>query len=939
MLRHRISPEALAQSYLYTISREDGRASNFDLQCYRDTNTADQNQIEKSKIRLASRKKIVSLNAVPVLSVNKAKESHDIIVVHDSGELQCFSAALEETLWTANLHAQGIASTDIEHVEWLDLQSVKTGFLTNRPDLLAALEARFPGLPSDRARLMAVMQSTADGAYEISIFLIQARTAGDETNMSHGVESLFTVSLPLIEPATNSQNVWSMHAASGTLQLLRDGSITSYDLSTPSAKLMATLAPAGPKIDTFVRLSESLVIGLVGEQVSIFDTKFGALQSSQVLITSELEKPGKKRKRSITAIEENGPTSFIGFLPRAELALALRSGQIVAISLTYSKIPRKRRTALEEALAQNIGKGVQTRTIDRHTDYEQALPSILGQSLESTSHRKNNAAVWHTNQTELDRMIATGEVASFDRAFAKEVGYRLETIQDSQSSSKKTKKKSDATPLAGTELEDSPKEPLTRWIPLDKSAAYMPSLYRSKALFALSRIFALSPPAFSGLGSGDGRSILEIVFFPPNTFQWLTETGHLTQASIDQALTLHNSNLAVRRSLSDEDLMSAIADLDPSLRILYSLLDSHPHLEIADICQAVKCIIRSLDSTAPPQPNPHLIDDINVHTNGLTNGTDGDAMPPDENAVVDTEADAAMDDLDYALTTLEDGLPIRRESLSNALTKLNAFGTKSITSCLQRMLNQDELVYLIHILRSELAYGGWTTRYIDNESRSQTAGSKQDEDEELHDHAIAVIARILCCTVDAIGIAGWVASSATSPLAAADDLLYKLRGEISAALEGVHEAAFLNGLVGEFLRYSNRRVKNGDIPLDDGSKSRKADAGMRRQVVVRENDKHGWEANSLPLGLKVREKIDPIKVLGGSGIMREKTMRERGEEISIQIGKYSFEKIRFPERKTRKSKKQQVHSEEEAPALAVKQPTKKKDKKPLPRARKVTGKA
>jgi hypothetical protein len=101
-----------------------------------------------------------------------------------------------------------------------------------------------------------------------------------------------------------------------------------------------------------------------------------------------------------------------------------------------------------------------------------------------------------------------------------------------------------------------------------------------------------------------------------------------------------------------------------------------------------------------------------------------------------------------------------------------------------------------------------------------------------------------------------------------------LRAETSAALEGIHEATFMKGLLGEFLRYGHRK-ENEYKPAG----ANKPLLEVKTQTV-------------LPLGLKVETPITPIRTNAG-GQIKVKSKRLLGLEISMKVPKYSFERIRI----------------------------------------------
>jgi hypothetical protein len=335
-------------------------------------------------------------------------------------------------------------------------------------------------------------------------------------------------------------------------------------------------------------------------------------------------------------------------------------------------------------------------------------------------------------------------------------------------------------------------------------------------------------------------------------------TGQLTTNLIKQALYQYHSDLEGIGSLSKLDLVNAIVQFDPSLGVLFHVLSHHIHLETEDLVQATKSIIQSLDDMKLPAPKTLL-------ANGDENLPNGDS----HHDILD-ETDEVMDELDFAISTLETGEDMREGALQLVVSQLNSHPMHKISEGFRAALTQHEIVFLVHILRMELAHGGWTSYYV----QGGIGGVDDAESEGPSNRGIMVIGRLLSCAVDAIGLDGWLSSSAATPADSVNELLVSLRAEISAALEGINEATFMSGLLGEFLHY--------------GAALSREDRNPRTKTAIRTQHKPTKE---LPLGLHVDERPESAKI-DSSGQMRWKTRREIGNELRMKVPKYSFERIK-----------------------------------------------
>jgi len=167
----------------------------------------------------------------------------------------------------------------------------------------------------------------------------------------------------------------------------------------------------------------------------------------------------------------------------------------------------------------------------------------------------------------------------------------------------------------------------------------------------------------------------------------------------------------------------------------------------------------------------------------------------------------------------------------------------------------------------ELEDSGWISRYIDPDPTAAEYGIPSN-------HAITIISRVLSCAVDAIGLNGWLSPSSSDPADSMDGLLIALRAETSIALEGIHEATFMIGLLNQFLQYTSRR-KGAHQPK----------AG--KPISIEQNPHR-----ELPLGLKIENEISLIRVSAG-GREQQRSKRDIGRQISMKVPKYSFERIRI----------------------------------------------
>jgi hypothetical protein len=857
---------------------------------------ADPKNPKRSHHTLSSPSPVASIHSLFSFNVTaEESQSHDVLVLHKDGTANCLSSALGRSVWTTQLNditqsAEGPLSADNYHVEYAELTDVATakrGLLKGREDVLALLQPGDSVAESVEAIQLLFVINSSKNSRSVHLYALSPRTSSSSPSLGFMPQHLLTWRMsPPSNEHSSLQSTYCLHASTGALEELCDGSITTHDFSGISPRIASVLKnPDGP-LNTFVRLSSSLLLTASSQQYAIFDTKYLSLQAS-LPITSPTASTLKNRKRKSSDVETTvGTPQFIEYFAKAGISIALSGRQLLAVQISIDIAPSKRRKIGETLLIDSIGRGtdfaVSQETVVRRADAGNQ-PSCLGRPI-SESVATQVGEDWSLKAKQLDQLLEQREFEEFEAEFAECLGFeynraKLEKIKRKAKKGKGGKGKGQV-----------------KWT--FPPAKRLP-LHREKALYALGRIFGPNQlvESVSPLNSYTNRPLaITVQFDAPNIFYWLAITGQLTAPLIHQALhQLHKTELEI----SHGDVIAAVADFDSSLSRLQMIMESPARLDIEEIAQAIKAIIQSLDDSTLPKPDPRLVANLEEDDglaiparlmNGdqrLTNGDSGltNGHVDQDGSHSDVDTDAIMEDLDneidYAIATLESGLPIRGESLRHALSKLNSFPSNAITRTLRRNLSQHEIVFLIHILRIELADGGWTSRYID------VGPDASADDGEPSDRALSVIAKVLGCAVDAMGMSGWLASSASDPVDSVDELLLNLRAEISASLEGVHEATFLTGVLSEFLRYPYKRMRAGWAP------TRKPNQGAGKAL----KEGRVWrvekaEEPGLPIGLKVEEKVGDTYVRGGGAIV-ELSKKEKGKELNRQVGRYCFEKIRI----------------------------------------------
>ncbi|OCL03910.1 hypothetical protein AOQ84DRAFT_433683 [Glonium stellatum] len=867
--------------------------------------------------------KVVSIDIVPLSDALKNdRTSHDVVVILEDGEINCISADLSTARWTAYLPT--LASTRntiqdehgflIEYASLTNGSAVRRGLLKGREDIVAILDPSTDeksDLLEATPILCVVAQSlqpntAVNDGRNLHIFSLLPRSSNAITTHRPHVQHLLTWALP--QPSTSVPRLslkpsYSLHAMSGTLHQLLDGAIFSYDLSGTVPRISSELKPSKDLLQSFIRISPTLIFGISATSCGLFDTKYNSVQSIVPLTAYTSPLPDSKKRKYSSSAEKSesslGHFDVLAFFSDIGLAVGLSNQELVGIQIGVNTRLHRSGSSRESLLIDSIGKGIRSKRVKPEQRGDGSLPMPISRCIVNPIYETDKK--WLEQIARLDECVENDDVLNFEKLFAAEIGVSLE-VKDikerrhPQKSHGKTSQKfvngTQGEKLAnGVDMEEaeliiedgdtevaeetSDELSLSQWQLPEVIPDSVRLSHRHKALYALGKIFtwtASSSGARTMNSTRDERSSIAIKFFPPNVFQWLLLIGHVTSALIERALrdtASHEANQTV--SVLGGDIATAIFNFDPEMRILHAVLNQSSFFPISEIVQSIKLLIRSLDNS--PQPKTSML---------LTNGA---SSVDDENMEhIESEIEAASQDLDLALSTLHDGLIIRSQTLRPALTRLHSFPASLITSTLRTCLTHHEIIFLIHLLRLELNDGGWASRYFFDSGHSIPDAGAGDPS----DRAIVIIVSLLSCALDAVGTVGWLAAAnSVNSVDSTEDVLHSLRLETSAALEGIWEAGFMKGLLSDFLRYSRKSAEGQHKP-----DNRKMRAQGKPELV------HSWqgkdtqtvEQSMLPLGVSELMGIERKKV-GIGGEIKKRSAREMGIMISKRVPKYSLERI------------------------------------------------
>lgn len=372
-----------------------------------------------------------------------------------------------------------------------------------------------------------------------------------------------------------------------------------------------------------------------------------------------------------------------------------------------------------------------------------------------------------------------------------------------------------------------------------------------KICYTLGKIFVIDVDKYLINEDNDtAPKQLLVRMFPGKICDWLMEKGLLTVDQVEISLR-HNGSLPATGNLMPGALIDALAQWDESLQCLTSLLASQTLLSPTELVHALIAVIYPSSSAEATES-----------TKLLTNGKSQVPHSPPSN-------DHKLD-----LSPTPSTLPLLISSdqthhlLGLTLSRLSKHPSRTLIHALRKHLSPRDTHTLIDILRLEIARAGWLSTYSDNEPPTPPTANPQQTPPLTH------LTHLLCALLDALGPTGWIQASTDLLTEPADTLSY-MNAEISAALEGIEEATYLKGILGEMLLCGQRtNPKASHAALAPAPAPRAA------------------EDSILPLGLHPSAGALPSATkVGAGGELMQRSRRDIGRLKSRTVGKYGFERI------------------------------------------------
>ena len=815
------------------------------LQCYSESfksKFAQGREVDvKSKDLDQSRSPVTHLDVLLSESVEEDHETHAaaLLAIHEDGEIRCLSEDLDLEHWKTHIAPGSPQQNEGEgaglHVDYASLITIEQGqkaLLKDREDLLAEV-AILNGGNAGRGSLLAVItrasMAKSPAMRPLPVFrllhVMPSRTKVVARDIQNPLTEIFSTSLPTSEDLLTDGTDYDLHAAGGSLSQRSANCLTAYSLTGLNPHIQHRV-PLDGEVSSSLRLSPSSVALGTAHSIMIMDVNYRSVQAETS--SSILRKTSKN-----TEIESSAqpPTRLISHFAPLDMIVALQGRKLIAshlapMSSSFSGSGKRKRKR-NGLLLNSIGHG--ESHIQKSTSERQSRRT--GSTALGTYAAVGFDRAWEAKRSELDKYLLTNKLEAFEETMASELG-----------------------------LSDGKMLLLGHQDTIEDQS--IPSL--EKIHYLLSILFVPEIES-EGIRFGTEQVVkkLKIPFLPRVLFRWLAMNGLVSSGRIEEALK-QTGAIPITAKLDHSAFIEAIFRWDSGFEFLCLVLESPVPLQAAELVHCLHLFLET--SNALAGPGKPLLLTYNEASTHLTSedGSDGQM-----------QLDGADD------TTKDDERPLRGNAidtihaLNATLKRLCDCSSNDITQALKCELSHPELRSLVDLLRIELARGGWLMPYT-----QEAHDDLPDTANETNDRA-NIITKLLNCAIACIGSGGWIlGSSSADDLAETADTIAYMKAEISAALEGIEEATYLKGILGEMLLY-------GKNASHSSSKALRSTGRDIQQVSLAPWD---IEEHALPIGIKAGQRTSTRKV-GAGGELIERSARDLGQMKSKMVGRYSFERI------------------------------------------------
>ncbi|KAM0471038.1 hypothetical protein ACHAPX_009608 [Trichoderma viride] len=821
-VRRNNTTDALRYTFIATADNGAHKITLFKDVAHRDGKTTS-NSI--SQVLQTSAVKYITCSSPSSQSANIG----DIIAVCEDGEFVCLSGESLAIQWSSSSKSmlQDSVATAISefHIEYAlsgSTAEFNEGLFKNRPEVFSAL----PKSTDSQVELVVLISKSLGQNVENRHLIVLAAVSGS-SSASADVQHLVPLDIVPITSIASQDNdespIYQVDVQSGLLLQLQQGAIGVYDLTGAVPKLKSTVEAENAQ--TFVRLFKPFILASSLDSIGLYNYQYRSIHSKASLDWSEISTDGETPRSC----------QLISYLRSQDTVVALVENILVTIQVEPPKNPGKRRK--EGLLIDSIGRGTglevpsKKMRCEASSEFNKLVPGTLTSDYLVQFQAETEAA---------DRLLANNDLTKWEDVLRRKFN---------------VPKKSTGLPNGDNKtLEGSDAQELPEWEWLSGSS--YAAVDRRWIIYAITQVFSVDIKKVDETT----RPELRLVLPESNVTTYLVVAGHLTLSNLRTAFRDELAPEASDNRAVAGDLIRSLADADLSLTLLLNYLQATKLGEV-ELLLAIRSLMLSMD----------LIPEGKMDATKLLT-----SEPHADNSGKDDDIEMDLDDLERKIAVTEhylgDDSSSRSRGLTLAFTKLWRLPAVSTVKALRTTVSTEDIMSLIYLLRVELLRGAWTSLYVDPTSFDS------EGNEPPPDGVIALIADLLGRCLDAVGAGGWLFNDAISwaDKTEASDFLTALRLEVTAALEGIEEAVFLNGILGETVRFGNAAQKGGA-----------ARASQNKSILFQVENR---ESKLLPLGLKTKSLPTREKVVSGGEVM-QRSVREMGHLISQKVEAYSLEKL------------------------------------------------
>ncbi|KAI0480921.1 hypothetical protein GGR56DRAFT_296664 [Xylariaceae sp. FL0804] len=787
----------------------------------------------------------------PLLQVGASEAAlhEDILAVREDGRIICLDAETLKQKWShkstvlqQDLGDDANSNFKVEYCRSASAAEVISGIFKGNSEAFG-----MPLAPEDdHADIFVLISSSGQlgqGRRHLHVFGLLPPAPGS-VRAQQGISQFYAVPLASSSKRGDDRSYYRLDVRNGTLLELRGQHLSVHDLRPSIPKITSTVYLE--YVTSFMNLSKTSLLCAASTQLRVYNPVYMSLQDT---VDMDLESTAQAREESGKV---NTTCSLVAYFSALELAVAIVDSSLVAIQLEAPK-KRNRKQRVEGLLIDSIGRGLapsshkSTRTSaalsspPKHSAFSNFIPGSI---------RGNYWETWAADEANADALLNDDKIYELEAFLAGKFG--IQTTAPDLSDNQNV-------------VNGSSGFPTWYW---PKSRAAYPPVDRRWVLYAISRAFQWNDAL------PNDQTVPRLICQLPqsNIVNYLVDAGHLTLSNVKAAFRGKLNDKEQADTFLAEQLISKLADADPSLEFVVAYL-SATNVGAVELLLVVRTIMRSLELVQDPKkPPPKLLTDGSIEqpVNGEIAG-DGENLG--------MEIDDLEDEILKTVSYLNEDSGIRGSGLSVAFAKLGTCPGVSMVKALRSVFKPEEILSLVYLLRVELVKGAWTAKYLDETEFERDAALDAPPD-----GVIKLIADLLGRCVDSIGPGGWLLNDAILAGDESGDFVASLKLEVSAALEGIEEAVYLRGIVGEAVRFCESSSRKKSAAGGEGGGG--ADTTRpNKSLHVREP---GSEA--LPLGLAnaSQQTVSRYKVVSGGEVV-ERSLREIGHLIGQQVGAYSLE--------------------------------------------------